>query len=139
MSETASFSRQNPIWAVGRRKNARARVRIVPGEGRFIVNAKSLDEFFGGHARQKSDAMAPLKQLSRPMNDADIFVTTEGGGVTGQAGAIKLGLARALVAIDGKLRPVMRKMGFLTRDPRMVERKKYGQPKARRRYQHSKR
>lgn len=138
-NDTATYSRQNPLWATGRRKTAIARVRIVPGQGRFLVNAKSLDEFFAGHERQKYSAMSPLKQLSRPMNDADIFVTTVGGGVTGQADAIRLGLARALVSIDGKLRPVMRKMGFLTRDPRMVERKKPGQPKARRRFQHSKR
>jgi small subunit ribosomal protein S9 len=139
MAETAPYTRQNPIWATGRRKTAIARVRIVPGEGRIMVNSKTLEDFFGGHERQKASAISPLKQLPRPMNDADIFVTTVGGGVTGQADAIRLGLARALVTIDGKLRPVMRKLGFMTRDPRMVERKKPGQPKARRRYQHSKR
>lgn len=137
-AETLTFTRQNPVWATGRRKTAVARVRIVPGGGRFIVNSKSLDEFFAGHERQKSSVMAPLK-LTKPMNDADIFVSTHGGGVTGQAEAIRLGLSRALVEIDGKLRPSLRKKGFLTRDPRMVERKKSGQPKARRRFQHSKR
>jgi small subunit ribosomal protein S9 len=136
--QTLTYTRQNPVWAVGRRKTAIARIRIVPGQGRFVVNTKSLEDFFGGHERQKWIALSPLK-LFRPMNDSDIFVNTLGGGVNGQAEAIRLGLARALVNIDPKLRPVMRKKGFLTRDPRMVERKKPGQPKARRRYQHSKR
>jgi small subunit ribosomal protein S9 len=138
-TETVTITRQNPVWATGRRKTAVARVRFVPGEGRIMVNSKSLDDFFAGHARQKTSALSPLKQLAKPMNDADIFITTAGGGVTGQAEAIRLGIARALVAIDPKLRSAMRKMGYMTRDPRMVERKKYGQPKARRRFQHSKR
>ncbi|HRY29314.1 MAG TPA: 30S ribosomal protein S9 [Elusimicrobiota bacterium] len=137
-NETLSITRQSPLWATGRRKTAVARLRIVPGEGRFIVNAKSLDEFFAGHERQKSSAMAPLK-LTKPMTNMDIFVSTTGGGVTGQAEAIRLGLSRALVAMDPKLRSALRAKGFLTRDPRMVERKKSGQPKARKRYQHSKR
>lgn len=137
-TETVTYTRQNPLWAIGRRKTAAARVRFVPGQGRIIVNGKSLEEFFAGHERQKASVMAPFK-IARPMNDTDIFVSTSGGGVTGQAEAIRLGISRALVAIDPKLRSALRKSGFLTRDPRMVERKKPGQPKARRRFQHSKR
>jgi len=137
--ESVKIDRQNPIWATGRRKTASARVRIISGEGRFIINAKTIEQFFGGHVRAKSAVMAPLKVANVPLNNVDIFISTAGGGVTGQAEAIRLGIARALVEIDPKLRPAMRKEGFMTRDPRMVERKKYGQPKARRRFQHSKR
>ncbi len=132
-------TRQEPVWATGRRKTSTVRVRVVPGEGRLFINAKSLDEFFGGHYRQKAAVMSPFKAANQNLNSVDIFVNAQGGGVTGQAEAIRLGLARALIQLDPKLRPVMRKEGFLTRDPRMVERKKYGQPKARRRFQHSKR
>jgi small subunit ribosomal protein S9 len=137
--ETLNITRQNPLWATGRRKTAVVRVRVVPGEGRLIVNSRSLDEFFAGHERQKTSAISPLKLAKTPLNTYDIFVNTQGGGVTGQAEAIRLGLARALVEMDPKLRSALRAKGFLTRDPRMVERKKSGQPKARRRYQHSKR
>jgi small subunit ribosomal protein S9 len=132
-------TRQNPVWATGRRKNASARIRIVPGEGRLFVNSKTLEDFFGGHARQKASVMAPFKAANQTITNLDVFITSQGGGVTGQAEAIRLGIARALVEMDPKLRSVMRKEGFMTRDPRMVERKKYGQPKARRRFQHSKR
>ncbi|MBI4395679.1 MAG: 30S ribosomal protein S9 [Elusimicrobia bacterium] len=136
--ETLAVTRQNPLWATGRRKTAVARVRVVPGEGRLFVNSKSLDDFFAGHERQKASVLSPLK-LTKNLETFDIFVSTNGGGVTGQADAIRLGLARAIVAMDEKIRGTLRKSGFLTRDPRMVERKKPGQPKARRRYQHSKR
>jgi small subunit ribosomal protein S9 len=138
MSEGAVVTRQNPVWATGRRKTAVARVRVVPGEGRLVVNSKSLDDFFRGHERHKTTVMAPLK-LGKPVNAFDIFVSTSGGGITGQAEAIRLGLARAMLELDPKLRSTLRKKGFLTRDPRMVERKKPGQPKARKRFQHSKR
>lgn len=137
-AETAEITRQNPLWATGRRKTAIARVRVIPGEGRFIVNSKSLDEFFGGNERQKAAAVAAFK-VSKALDKFDVFVTTEGGGLTGQAEAIRLGLSRALLSMDPKLRAPLRAKGFLTRDPRMVERKKPGQPKARRRFQHSKR
>jgi small subunit ribosomal protein S9 len=138
MTETIAISRQAPLWATGRRKTAVARVRVVPGEGRLVVNAKSLDAFFGGNDRHKASVMALFK-LSQALSAYDIFVSTSGGGITGQAEAIRLGISRALVAIDPKMRPALRAEGFLTRDPRKVERKKSGQPKARRRYQHSKR
>lgn len=138
MTDAVTITRQQPLWATGRRKNAVARVRVVPGEGRLFVNSKSLDDFFVGHERQKVSVLAPFK-VGKPLGGYDIFVNTMGGGVTGQAEAIRLGISRALVAMDPKLRSALRAKGFLTRDPRMVERKKPGQPKARRRFQHSKR
>ena len=127
-----------PVWTTGRRKESVARVRVIPGTGRLTVNDKSLADYFGGHIRAKAEASAPL-QMTKNVAGFDIFVTVIGGGVTGQAGAIKLGIARALVSIDPQQRGPFRKAGLLTRDPRMVERKKPGQPKARRRFQHSKR
>jgi small subunit ribosomal protein S9 len=136
--ETLTVTRQQPLWATGRRKTSVARVRVVPGEGRLFVNAKSLDEFFGNNGRQKASVLAPFR-VSKVLSAYDIFVTTQGGGITGQSDAIRLGLSRAMVSLDPTLRAPLRAKGFLTRDPRMVERKKPGQPKARRRYQHSKR
>lgn len=138
MTETATVSRQEPLWAVGRRKTAIARVRVVPGEGRLFVNGKSADEFFGGNERQKATALSPFK-VAKTLAECDVFATTTGGGPTGQADSIMLGVARAMVAMDPKLRSALRAKGMLTRDPRAVERKKSGQPKARKRYQHSKR
>ncbi|HMU75857.1 MAG TPA: 30S ribosomal protein S9 [Elusimicrobiota bacterium] len=137
-SETIEITRQNPLWATGRRKTAIARVRLIPGEGRVTVNGKSVETFFGGNERQKASALAPFR-VSNALSTFDIIVSTTGGGITGQADAIRLGLSRALVTVDPKLRTPLRAKGFLTRDPRAVERKKAGQPKARRRYQHSKR
>ena len=127
-----------PIWATGRRKESVARVRVVPGNGRVLINSQSPADYFGGHIRARSEATAPLQHL-RNISGYDFFVSVLGGGVTGQSGAVKLGIARALLKIDPSQRAQLRKEGFLTRDPRMVERKKPGQPKARRRFQHSKR
>ncbi len=127
-----------PIWATGRRKESVARVRVVKGTGQLLINDKSINDYFGGHTRARSDASAPLLS-NKHTAGYDFHITVTGGGVTGQSGAIKLGIARALVEIDPTQRPAFRKEGFLTRDPRMVERKKPGQPKARRRFQHSKR
>jgi small subunit ribosomal protein S9 len=127
-----------PLWATGRRKESIARVRVVKGTGQLLVNDKSVNDYFGGHTRARSEASAPL-MANKHTAGYDFHVTVIGGGVTGQSGAIKLGLARALVEIDPTQRSAFRKEGFLTRDPRMVERKKPGQPKARRRFQHSKR
>jgi len=127
-----------PLWATGRRKESVARVRVIRGTGQLVVNSKSVNDYFGGHTRARSEATAPL-QSNKHVASYDFHVTVLGGGVTGQSGAIKLGLARALVEIDPTQRSAFRKEGFLTRDPRMVERKKPGQPKARRRFQHSKR
>ena len=127
-----------PIWAVGRRKNATARVRLAPGAGRFTINHKSMDDFFGGHGRMKFIVMKPF-EAAKIGKEYDIFVDVLGGGVSGQAGAIAHGVARAFSQLDNPLRVTMRKEGLLTRDPRMVERKKPGRPKARKRYQFSKR
>jgi small subunit ribosomal protein S9 len=127
-----------PIWSTGRRKESVARVRVIPGTGRLLINDKSVNDYFGGHVRARMEATAPL-QHSRGSNSYDYHVSVLGGGVTGQSGAVQLGLARAIVEIDPTLRTTLRREGFLTRDPRMVERKKPGQPKARRRFQHSKR
>ena len=126
------------IFATGRRKNATARVKVVSGSGKLIVNEKTLDDFFGGLDRQKKHAIEPLEKFPSA-NSYDYSIDCMGGGVTGQSGAIRLGLARAIITIDPNLRPALKKEGFLTRDPRMVERKKYGLRKARRRPQWAKR
>lgn len=127
-----------PVWATGRRKESIARVRMVQGTGQLLINDKSVNDYFGGHLRARSEATAAL-QHARGATGFDFHVSVLGGGVTGQAGAVQLGIARALVEVDPTLRTAFRKEGFMTRDPRMVERKKPGQPKARRRFQHSKR
>lgn len=128
---------QFPLWATGRRKTSIARVRVVEGTGQLLINSKSLDDYFTGHVRSKAEASLPLQQFRS--TSYDFHINVEGGGVHGQAGAVKLGLARAIVNLSPSLKSVFRKEGLLTRDPRMVERKKPGQPKARRRFQHSKR
>ncbi len=127
-----------PIWTTGRRKESVARVRVVSGTGQLIINNKSITDYFGGHVRARAEAAAPLHH-TRSANALDFHISVLGGGVTGQSGAIQLGIARAIVEMEPNLRSALRKDGFLTRDPRMVERKKPGQPKARRRFQHSKR
>jgi small subunit ribosomal protein S9 len=125
-------------WGTGRRKNAVARVRIIPGgSGQFVVNKKPIEEYFG-----REDLIMLAKQpteLTKKGSEFDVIVNAHGGGVSGQAGAILHGLSRALVKADESLKPALKKAGFLTRDPRMVERKKYGQKGARARYQFSKR
>lgn len=125
-------------WSTGRRKNAIARVRVAPGTGRIIINDREFDEYFGGLERHKKQALRPINVFpSHKSYDFDIIVT--GGGVTGQSGAISHCLARAIIKIEPNLRANMKKEGLLTRDPRMVERKKSGRPKARKRFQFSKR
>ncbi len=125
------------IIAVGRRKTSVARIKLVQGSGKIIVNKKSLEAFFP-IATLQQDILNPL-QLTNSVSKFDIFATVRGGGTTGQAGAIQLGIARALLSADEELRSQLRNAGYLTRDPRMVERKKYGQKKARKRFQFSKR
>lgn len=134
-------------WGVGRRKAAVARVRLRPaaeGEGsgslKFQINRKSfktVEEYFSS-LRDRADALSAL-DLTGTARKLDVFVRAEGGGTTGQAQAVRLGIARALVGYDPQFEPVLRDAGFLTRDARKVERKKYGQPGARRRFQFSKR
>lgn len=125
------------IWGTGRRKSAVARVRIRPGSGQFVVNKRQAKEYFV-HARDLDDAQVTLR-LTQTEGKVDVFVNVHGGGTTGQAGAVKLGLARAIKKYDPTLEPILRDNSLLTRDPREVERKKYGQPGARRRFQFSKR
>ena len=124
-------------WGTGRRKSAVARVRIKPGSGKIIVNKKELNEYF----RRQQDQMAVVAALKAvdAEKSIDIFINVKGGGTTGQAGASLLGVARALRKYDDSMVQSLRDGGHLTRDPRMVERKKPGQRGARRRFQFSKR
>jgi small subunit ribosomal protein S9 len=131
-------NQQFPVWATGRRKNATARVRLIPGSGRFMINDRSVEEFFGGHLRSKWQVMRPF-DVAKVGARYDIWVDVRGGGVNGQAGAVSHGLARAFSQLENPLRLAMRKEGLVTRDSRMVERKKPGRPKARKRFQYSKR
>ncbi len=122
---------------VGRRKNAVARVKLSPGSGKILINKREIENYFPLEF-MRSEVLKPF-QVTDTMGRYDARITVLGGGVTGQAGAVKMGIARSLVAIDEDLRTPLRNAGLLTRDPRMVERKKYGQKKARKRFQFSKR
>jgi small subunit ribosomal protein S9 len=124
-------------WGTGRRKTSVARVRIRPGDGKLVVNKKQLVEYFKTE-QDRSAVLSPL-QIAKAEKTLDVFVNVNGGGTTGQAGATVLGIARALKIYDPGLAQALRDGGFLTRDPRMVERKKPGQSGARRRFQFSKR
>jgi small subunit ribosomal protein S9 len=121
----------------GRRKEAVARVRIVPGSGKFDLNGRTLEEFFPSRA-QRVTATAPLRAAGKD-KEVDVIARLKGGGATGQAGALRHGIARALIELDGSLRGILKKEGFLTRDPREKERRKYGLKKARKAPQYSKR
>lgn len=121
----------------GRRKNAIARVRLVEGNGTITINNKSLDEYFGVETL-KVIAKQPLA-VTNSLDKYDVICKVQGGGFTGQAGAIRHGIARALLEANAEYRPVLKSNGFLTRDPRMKERKKYGLKKARKAPQFSKR
>ena len=122
---------------VGRRKESVARVRLVPGTGNVTINGRTMDEYFGRET-SKMILIEPLK-LTDQLGKVDVFVTANGGGLSGQAGAIRHGISRALCELNGEFRPVLKKAGFMTRDARAVERKKYGRPGARKRFQFSKR
>ena len=123
--------------AVGRRKKAIARVRLIPGEGKIVINGRDIDNYFGLETL-KMTVRQPLA-LTSLEGRYDVLVNVYGGGLAGQAGAIRHGISRALVKADPELRPAVKKAGFLTRDPRMKERKKYGLKAARRAPQFSKR
>ena len=125
------------FWGTGRRKSSVARVRIRPGEGKILINNRELDEYFS-QPRDRTDAVAPLKATETDKG-LDVFVNVNGGGTSGQAGAVMLGVARALKHYDMSLMQALRDGNFLTRDPRMVERKKPGKPGARKSFQFSKR
>ena len=124
-------------YGTGRRKEATARVFLRPGTGKIVVNDRAFDEYFP-NKMVKMIIRQPLA-LTETADKFDLFVRVSGGGPTGQAGAMRHGISRALVEFNGELRPALKKAGFLTRDPRRVERKKYGQPGARKRFQFSKR
>jgi small subunit ribosomal protein S9 len=126
------------ILGVGRRKTAIARVVLKSGSGNVIVNRLPVDKYFSGLAALKESTIEPLK-VTNLLSKFDILANVSGGGKSGQAGAIRHGISRALAKVDEPTRLILRKEGFLTRDPRMVERKKPGQPKARKRFQFSKR
>jgi small subunit ribosomal protein S9 len=123
--------------ATGRRKEAIARVRLAPGTGNFQLNGRTLEEFFPTRAHRMI-VSSPLRMVGRD-KDLDVFARIEGGGVSGQAGALRLGIARALIEMEPDLRTQLKKEGYLTRDAREKERRKYGLKKARKAPQYSKR
>ncbi|MBB6033403.1 30S ribosomal protein S9 [Phytomonospora endophytica] len=126
-----------PVQTVGRRKKAIVRARLKPGTGKFLLNGRSLEEYFPSKVSQQI-VKEPLVTIDR-VETFDIFANLHGGGITGQAGALRLAIARALIEIDPEVRPELKKAGFLTRDARATERKKYGLKKARKAPQFSKR
>ncbi|MCB4791412.1 MAG: 30S ribosomal protein S9 [Elusimicrobia bacterium] len=126
------------VMATGRRKTSIARVKVTSGQGKIMVNNRTLDEYFGGLSKTKKNALKPI-EMSPSANSYNFSITVTGGGYTGQAGAISHALTRVLIKLDPKLKANLKKEGLLTRDPRMVERKKPGRPKARKRFQFSKR
>jgi small subunit ribosomal protein S9 len=125
------------FYATGRRKTSIARVWVRPGSGRIVVNRRTFEDYFPRETLRMIIAQ-PLG-VTNTTGQLDILVTVKGGGPTGQAGAVRHGIARALARLDEKLRQPLKKAGLLTRDPRMRERKKYGQPGARQKFQYSKR
>ncbi len=125
------------VNGTGRRKEAVARVRMVPGTGKFDLNGHTLEEYFPSRT-QRVIATAPLRAAGRE-KELDVIARLEGGGATGQAGALRHGIARALIELDASLRGVLKREGFLTRDAREKERRKYGLKKARKAPQYSKR
>jgi small subunit ribosomal protein S9 len=133
----APKERRTYVWGVGRRKTAVARVRIASGSGKILINSRELNDYFTAE-RDRKAIFGPL-EATQTGGKMDVFVNANGGGPTGQAGAIVMGLGRALVKYDTNFEQSLRNGGFLTRDSRMKERKKYGQRGARRRFQFSKR
>jgi len=125
------------FWGTGRRKCATASVRLRPGSGHIVVNDRPMEQFFGGENHRC--AVTSVLRFAKLATAFDVFCSVHGGGVTGQAEAIRMGIARALLLYDRNLEKSLRDEGYLTRDSRMVERKKYGQAGARRRFQYSKR
>ena len=124
-------------YGTGRRKTSVARVYLRPGSGKIVINKRSIDEYFGRETL-KMIVRQPL-EMTETLGQYDVLVNVNGGGLSGQAGAIRHGISRALLVTGDDNRPTLKKAGMLTRDPRKVERKKYGRPGARKRYQYSKR
>jgi small subunit ribosomal protein S9 len=137
LAEPAKPDKGGFVWGTGRRKSSVARVRIKPGEGKFLVNKRDVKEYFS-EPQHKAACHKPL-EVTDTLGKLDIHVNVHGGGITGQAEAILLGVARALKGYDPTLEATLRGNNLLTRDPREVERKKPGQPGARKRFQFSKR
>jgi small subunit ribosomal protein S9 len=127
----------SPAPVVGRRKEAVVRVRLVPGTGQFKLNGRTMDSYFPNKVHQQL-IREPFVTTEK-VDQYDVIATLGGGGITGQAGALRLGIARALINMEADDRPALKKAGFLTRDPRVKERKKYGLKKARKAPQYSKR
>lgn len=127
----------NQYYATGRRKNAIARVWLKPGSGNVVINGKPVGEYFGRKVLEMI-VLSPLRAVDMA-DKVDVVVDSEGGGLAGQAGAVKLGISRALVEMQNDVKPILRQGGFLTRDPRVKERKKYGRKRARRGFQYVKR
>lgn len=126
-----------PVQTVGRRKEAVVRVRLVPGTGNFVLNGRSIEDYFPNKVHQQL-VKSPLVTVER-LESFDVFARLHGGGPSGQAGALRLAIARALTVVNADDRPALKRAGFLTRDPRATERKKYGLKKARKAPQYSKR
>ena len=139
-AEPATFAPiviDRPVQTVGRRKEAVVRVRLVPGTGQFTLNGRTIEDYFPNKVHQQL-IKAPLVTVDR-VDSFDIHAHLDGGGPSGQAGALRLAIARALILVQPEDRPALKKAGFLTRDPRAIERKKYGLKKARKAPQYSKR
>jgi len=134
---TRKVDAQGRAYATGKRKNAVARVWLKPGVGKIIINTKDFNQYFARPVLQML-LRQPLQAANR-LDQFDIMATVKGGGLSGQAGAVRHGISKALTHYEPELRPVLKKGGFLTRDSRVVERKKYGRAKARRSFQFSKR
>jgi small subunit ribosomal protein S9 len=132
-----AYDASRPVQTVGRRKEAIVRVRLVPGTGQFTLNGRTLEQYFPNKVHQQL-IREPLVTLEKS-EQYDVVGLLKGGGITGQAGALRLAIARALIETDSEDRPALKKAGFLTRDPRVKERKKYGLKKARKAPQYSKR
>jgi small subunit ribosomal protein S9 len=129
--------KKNIIWTTGRRKTAVARVRMLPGNGTITVNERTLEDYFP-RPTSRMRILEPF-EATETVGQYDVLISVEGGGIAAQADAVRHGISRALVTATETLRPTLRKGGMLTRDPREVERKKYGRHKARKRPQYSKR
>ena len=132
------MEQQQLLWGTGRRKSAVARVKMTPGNGTIIINGRPDNEYFKNRPWLENTIREPFK-ITQMLGKFDVKVRANGGGVSGQAGAIRHAVSRALLVVDPRLTKTLRKAGFLTRDPRMKERKKYGQRSARARFQFSKR
>ncbi len=137
VARKANKDKKGRSYATGKRKDAVARVWVMPGKGNITINEKSIDQYFARPVL-KMIINQPFEVTNR-MNEFDVVCTVKGGGLSGQAGAIKHGISKALNEYEPELRSVLKQAGFLTRDDRVVERKKYGKAKARRSYQFSKR